>query len=146
MTRGAQGPALALATTLALAWVPVAPSFLSSGPQRPSCPQPVQVGSVVDLPPANLRQPWTARCDGVGLEPRGARAVLLGQALRVNSASARELQALAGLSRNLARAVVDERERGGAFSGPEDLQRVPGIGPRRALLLAPHLRFDDAVP
>ncbi|HEY8471002.1 MAG TPA: helix-hairpin-helix domain-containing protein [Longimicrobiales bacterium] len=67
-----------------------------------------------------------------------------GQKLDPNTAPAEELARLPGVSRALAERIVAERERGGPFRSPADLQRVPGIGPRTAERLAPFLDLPAA--
>lgn len=51
--------------------------------------------------------------------------------VNINTASVEELQALSGIGEVTARAIVEERERGGPFSAPEDLMRVSGIGEKK---------------
>jgi len=53
---------------------------------------------------------------------------LLGMPLNVNRAGEEELQLLPGIGPRLARRIVEVRESIGRFSSPEDLLRVPGIG------------------
>jgi competence protein ComEA len=53
----------------------------------------------------------------------------------VNSASAGELARLPGIGPSLARRIVGERERGGAFESLEALRRVYGLGPRKLIAL-----------
>jgi competence protein ComEA len=48
-----------------------------------------------------------------------------------NTAGERELAFVPGLSRRIAREVVQERSRNGPFRDPGDLLRVKGIGPKR---------------
>jgi len=50
--------------------------------------------------------------------------------VRVNGATAAELERLPGIGPTLAAAIVDERTRNGPFRHPEDLTRVRGIGAR----------------
>lgn len=63
-------------------------------------------------------------------------------AIPINTATARELQALPGVGPVLAQRIVDYRTAHGAFRSPEDLLAVSGIGERSAARLAPLLRFD----
>jgi competence ComEA-like helix-hairpin-helix protein len=62
--------------------------------------------------------------------------------LSINRATALELQRLPGVGPVLASRIVAERDSGGRFDGPADLQRVKGIGAATSARLAPHLRFD----
>lgn len=51
--------------------------------------------------------------------------------VNINTASAGELEALPGVGPSTAQKIVDDRETNGPFSKPEDLMRVPGIGPKK---------------
>jgi competence protein ComEA len=83
------------------------------------------------------------RVSGVGpalLEAIGRNVTFSGRAspgatdarprVRVNRASAEELETLPGIGPALAAAIVASRNRLGPFRRVEDLARVPGIGPR----------------
>jgi competence protein ComEA len=101
--------------------------------------------------------PMPARCvpEGRGEPPRHflgcaadgglARAfaaderLLLGLPLDPNTADARALAFVPGLSRSLAAEVVKDRERNGAYRSVPELLRVRGIGPKRLAAAAPHL-------
>ena len=52
------------------------------------------------------------------------------------------LALLPGIGPRLAEAIVRERRRLGAFAGPDDLERVPGIGPATVQRLRPLVRFE----
>jgi competence protein ComEA len=75
--------------------------------------------------------------------PRRALAaderLVLGLPIDPNTAGARELAFVPGLSRRLAAEVVADRDRNGAYASAGDLLRVRGIGPKRLALAAPHL-------
>lgn len=49
----------------------------------------------------------------------------------LNQADAKELETLPGIGPTLASRIVEDRRRAGPFSTPEDLLRVPGIGPAK---------------
>lgn len=49
----------------------------------------------------------------------------------VNRASAAELEELPGVGPSTAQKIVDDRTKNGPFKKPEDLMRVPGIGPSK---------------
>jgi competence protein ComEA len=68
--------------------------------------------------------------------------LVLGLPLDPNSAGARELAFVPGLSRRLGAELVLDRERNGPFVRVEDLLRVRGIGPARLAAAAPHLRVS----
>jgi competence ComEA-like helix-hairpin-helix protein len=59
----------------------------------------------------------------------------------VNTATVEELDALPGIGPALARAIVEERARGGAFRSADDLERVPGIGPALVRRLTTRIRI-----
>jgi len=68
-----------------------------------------------------------------------------GERIAVNRAEEVELDRLPRVGPALARAIVEERERGGRFSGPADLTRVKGVGEATATRLSPHLDFSGGV-
>lgn len=78
------------------------------------------------------------QCDGRGKSP-GARAVLLGHKLNVNSAHVRELSHVPGVSAKLAARIVAHRKRRGPFATLEKLQEVRGVGAKTIQKLAPFL-------
>lgn len=58
-----------------------------------------------------------------------------GDTVNINQATAAELDSLPGVGPATAQKIVDDRETNGPFSTPEDLMRVPGIGPKKFELL-----------
>ncbi|MFD1214945.1 helix-hairpin-helix domain-containing protein, partial [Arthrobacter sp. GCM10027362] len=91
---------------------------------------PVEDGQQIFVPspehPAPARQPEAAGPEpGTGPEAAapGARKV------NVNTAGAEELMTLPRIGPVLARRIIDFRQQHGAFTRPEDLDAVPGIGP-----------------
>lgn len=63
------------------------------------------------------------------------------QSVRINSASASELQQLPGIGQALAQRIVDTRSRG-RFASVEDLLRVPGIGKAKLAKLRDYVEVD----
>jgi uncharacterized protein len=61
--------------------------------------------------------------------------------VELNSASARLLRRVSGLSERLARAVVEHRERRGPYGSREALRELPGFGPKTFELAAGFLRI-----
>lgn len=62
----------------------------------------------------------------------GSGAAASGAGLvNINTADAAALDALPGVGPSTAQAIIDEREANGAFSTPEDLMRVTGIGEKK---------------
>jgi competence protein ComEA len=88
---------------------------------------------------------------GCAADPGPGRALaaderlLLGLPIDPNTAGARELAFVPGLSRRLAAAIVADRERSGPYGEVAELLRVRGIGPRRLAAAAPHLAVERAV-
>lgn len=63
------------------------------------------------------------------------------QIVRINSASARELQQLPGIGPALAQRIVETRN-SGRFTSAEDLLRVPGIGKAKLAKLRNYVEVD----
>jgi competence ComEA-like helix-hairpin-helix protein len=62
--------------------------------------------------------------------------------INVNTADAGELAKLPGIGAELAKRIADERAAHGAFVNLSDLQRVRGIGPKKAAMLAGWVTFS----
>jgi len=62
--------------------------------------------------------------------------------VRINHASAADLQRLPGVGPVLAGRIVAQRDAQGPFHSLEDLARVRGLGPKTCARLAPLVRFD----
>jgi competence ComEA-like helix-hairpin-helix protein len=62
--------------------------------------------------------------------------------LPVNCATVGELELLDGVGPSRARAIAGHRLEHGAFSGPEDMEEVRGIGPVTAARLAGQISFE----
>ena len=75
----------------------------------------------------------------VGL--RGAARIALGRPIPVNTADVRSLTGVPGIGLRLALRLVQERQHGGPFRDPADLERVRGIGPALRARLTPLLEF-----
>ncbi|HWO56678.1 MAG TPA: ComEA family DNA-binding protein [bacterium] len=65
------------------------------------------------------------------------------QEIDINTADVRALARLPGIGPELARRIVAERDANGAFVNLIDLQRVRGIGPRKAAMLSGWVRFSQ---
>lgn len=87
-----------------------------------------------------------APAGSAGVAPPAGQALVVGQRLDLNRASAEELTALPGVGLHLARALVRERVARGGFQTWEEVDGVPGVGPakleelRRACDLQPSIR------
>jgi competence protein ComEA len=68
----------------------------------------------------------------------------LGIPLPLDRASAADLERIPGVGPRRAEGIVAERLRSGAYASPAALERVPGIGAKTAAALAPYL-FTGAV-
>ena len=64
---------------------------------------------------------------------------LLGRRVDINRATYQEISRLPGISGSVARAVVEERKRKGAFRRPEDLLAVRGIKEKRLKKILPFI-------
>lgn len=85
------------------------------------------------------------RCDGIGAEPRGKVAELVGFRIDLNCATADELETLPGIGPALARRIVAARAGAadGRFAEVSDLEAVPGIGTALATRLAALVRVGN---
>lgn len=63
------------------------------------------------------------------------------QRVRINSASAGELQQLPGIGPALAQRIVETRN-SGRFTNADDLLRVPGIGKAKLAKLRDYVEMD----
>lgn len=75
--------------------------------------------------------PGSGPASSVPAGPSGQAASGAGQPVDINRAGVEELCSLPGVGEATARAIIEEREKNGPFSTPEDLMRVSGIGEKR---------------
>lgn len=89
-------------------------------------------GAKIHIPRAGEAQ-WVPGTTGVGQTQSVGAAESGAQdgLVNINTATPGELQSLSGVGEVTARAIVEERERNGPFTSPEDLMRVTGIGEKR---------------
>jgi len=84
-----------------------------------------------------------AHC-GPGAPLPAGQALTVGQPLDLNAVSEADLALLPGVGPELAKALVDERQRLGGFTSWDQVDAVPGVGParlgtlQRACALGPH--------
>ncbi len=83
------------------------------------------------------------RCSGAGAPPDGAVGLLFGIPLDLGRASREDLEALPGIGPRRAAAIEAARVRG-PFCHARDLMRVSGIGPRTSARLEPWVRGAQA--
>jgi competence protein ComEA len=69
-----------------------------------------------------------------------------GERIDPNRAGEEDLDRLPGVGPSTARAILEERDRGGGFSGLEDLLRVRGVGRRTLDRIAGLLDFSEGIP
>ena len=119
----------------ALAWL----AGLAPGPPHPpACPHPQEL---------HAREGWTTVVLCGSSDPargplRGPVKLLFGEAIDLNRADARSLDALPAIGPKRAAAIVSTRaER--RFRSLDDLERVPGIGPRIAGDLRSWVKVSD---
>lgn len=62
--------------------------------------------------------------------------------IHINRAGVDELCALKGVGPKLAEKIIEVRDRNGGFSGPQDLQKVSGIGKKKAEGILQGVIFD----
>lgn len=89
-------------------------------------------GAKVHIPVLGEMVPVTAQPDGAPPSPQVAPTdEAQGSLININTADAAQLVQLPGVGEATAAAIIEERERGGAFAAPEDLMRVSGIGEKK---------------
>ena len=94
--------------------------------------EPLSDGAKIHIPHegeqyAEPEQAFVGQSQTSGATGSGQATLLV----NINTASSEELQTLSGVGEATARAIIEERERGGPFAAPEDLMRVSGIGEKK---------------
>jgi len=159
------------AATVGLVWViatrPAAPPAATppasspvtlqpiAAPPSPTPPEPAEVRAPPEVITAGL--PASDDADHAAqpdAQPEPARIVQpapptvsrsideLATRIRINEATAAELDLLPGIGPALAARIIEHRRTKGAFGEPKDLEKVRGIGPRTAERVTPYIRFD----
>ena len=82
--------------------------------------------------------------DGVAEEEAASVPLGPGERIDPNTAPAAQLRRLPGIGPAKASSILEARNRGDVYRRPEDLLRVPGIGPRTLESLAPHLDLSGS--
>lgn len=100
--------------------------------------------ALVDEPALDLPALEEASTRAAEAEARRNQPLEPGERIDPNTAPADELERLPRVGPALARRIIAERERGGAFRTLADLDRVTGIGERTLEMLAPHLDVAPA--
>ncbi|MBW1953030.1 MAG: helix-hairpin-helix domain-containing protein, partial [Deltaproteobacteria bacterium] len=135
------GEAASSASSGKIYWVEIGGAVARPGvydfPQPPEIQQLWAVGGGPGLPPA-LSQPLASGSrimvakDGSYTLDRmsGAKLLVLGLAIDLNNANARDLEAIPGIGPVLAARIIQYRETNGPFNQIEELSKVNGIGPK----------------
>jgi len=131
--------AILFLSMIILVWNLVTTDRLLSAPQSPSpgrdvLPSGTARGVFAFVSSAEAAR---GRRDGDPLTVR--QRFLLGQRVDINRAPYPEISGLPGISGSVARAVVEERKRRGAFRRPEDLLAVRGIKEKRLKKILPFI-------
>ncbi|MBW1918143.1 MAG: helix-hairpin-helix domain-containing protein [Deltaproteobacteria bacterium] len=144
------GEAASSASSGKIYWVEIGGAVARPGvydfPQPPEIQQLWAVGGGPGLPPA-LSQPLASGSrimvakDGSYTLDRmsGAKLLVLGLAIDLNNANARDLEAIPGIGPVLAARIIQYRETNGPFNQIEELSKVNGIGPKNLEEIRPHL-------
>ena len=69
----------------------------------------------------------------------GELLLIAGRPIDLNRADYRDLQAVPGIGRRLAMAIIRYREDRGSFSSLDELARIPGLGPKKLTSFGPYL-------
>jgi len=72
----------------------------------------------------------------------GGGAAGEGECVDINTADAAALDKLPGIGPSTAAKIVADRTANGPFASPDDLGRVPGIGPKKLAQLKPVIRVN----
>lgn len=94
--------------------------------------QKVHIPLVGELPEGQVAQVASP----AGQAPVAAQGTESPALVNINTATREELMTLNGVGEATANAIVEERERNGAFASTEDLMRVPGIGEKKLAKIA----------
>lgn len=78
---------------------------------------------------------WRARQQAVGFDVENR--------IDINTATRAQLELLPGIGPQLAARVIADRDEHGLFGSLDDLQRVPGIGPRTVVGIEPYATADQ---
>lgn len=71
----------------------------------------------------------------------GAKLMTLGLALDINAATQSDLEALPGIGPVLAGRILEFRRKHGPFKQVEELEQVPGIGPKKLAQVRPSIEI-----
>ena len=89
---------------------------------------PVYDGQRVSIPSSTTSTTSSPSLKEEAISPQVQPAL---QLVNVNTASQKELESLPGIGEVIAQHIIEYREQNGAFSRPEDLLKVKGIGEKK---------------
>ena len=101
-----------------------------------------QIAAVDSVRAGRHRTPRGASLPRAKRAPRAPPAAP--EPINVDEASAAQLESLPRIGPALAKRIVEDREANGPFGSLEELQRVKGIGPAMARMLAPRVTFSTS--
>ncbi len=96
------------------------------------------VGARVPLLDEEIGEPLIIVAPAAVSPPAGPSAATTGP-LDLNGATAEQLESLPGIGPAIAAAIIAWRDENGGFAHPDDLLRVPGIGPAKMGVLRDHV-------
>lgn len=71
----------------------------------------------------------------------GSRLMAIGKKISLNRSSKEDLEAIPGIGPRLAERIIETRSVSGGFNSIDELKRVPGVGPKKIAELAQYLKF-----
>lgn len=102
-------------------------------------------GSSLEIPrpsQAQRNNAAAAKKDPEGRTASSKKEMQLGERIDINQATAAELQRLPGIGPKRAQLIVEERHRS-PFTSIEQLRRIPGIGPKTMEKLRPYITVEN---
>jgi len=98
-------------------------------------------------PPSSIQASRSAESEARKQRPKpaGKKETRLAEPIDLNQATESELQRLPGIGPKRARLIIGEREKR-PFASADELRRVPGIGPKTLEKLRPYITVEPASP
>ncbi|MBS0196135.1 MAG: helix-hairpin-helix domain-containing protein [Planctomycetes bacterium] len=131
---GSQGPPTGIPANSAQSPPPISPA--------PSAP-PLAIAPTAESPAPSTTSPAEhPGTEAPKTSPKPAPAAAPARKININTAGAAELELLPNVGPALAKRIVDDREKNGAYRNPRDLTRVKGIGPKILDKILPLVTID----